>query len=308
LGNPGAIFSPAKNTSSAPGSASGSPAVPSGTLASATPASAPGGYSSAAPGSVLARLQAKWRQEAENKRQKKNKEAKEKEKKSRAELKRKIEKIEQAHKFAKKKKKNAAKKKAQKQRMKAEAEQKRLKKKTKRARKLAKKNVRTKRTKRLPKKKRLPRTERSKKLSVKKCGFVVRRKYSINVLLYFILMPFFIASIIRLFCFKYRVLLNRYRLLARYLVRFLAPLAAVMVTFLRTSTCCLTALCRLLLRPLGLVPGLLAVAALAARRLVALFSQFLGRFALVPSPAPVSAPIRRMVSARCRIWVVYEAP
>jgi hypothetical protein len=27
-----------------------------------------------------------------------------------------------------------------------------------------------------------------------------------------------------------------------------------------------------------------------------------------PPPAPVSAPIRRMMSARCRVWVVYEAP
>jgi hypothetical protein len=111
LGNPGAIFSPAKNTFFTPGSASGSPAVPSDTLAPATPASAPEGYSSAAPGSVLARLQAKWRQEAENKRQKKNKKAKKKKKESKAELKRKIEKIEQAHKFVKKKKKDEKKKK-----------------------------------------------------------------------------------------------------------------------------------------------------------------------------------------------------
>jgi hypothetical protein len=59
LGNPGATFSPAKNTSSASGFASDSPAVPSGTLAPAIPAFAPGGYSPAAPGSVLARLQAK---------------------------------------------------------------------------------------------------------------------------------------------------------------------------------------------------------------------------------------------------------
>jgi hypothetical protein len=78
LGNPGAIFSPAKNIFFAPGSASGSPVVHSGTLAPATPVFAPGGYSPAAPGSVLARLQAKWRQKAENKRQKKNKKAKKK--------------------------------------------------------------------------------------------------------------------------------------------------------------------------------------------------------------------------------------
>jgi hypothetical protein len=112
LGNFGATFSPAKNTFFASGFASGSPAVPSGTLAPAILASASGGYSPAAPGSVLARLQAKWRQEAEDKRQKKNKEAKEKEEKSRAELKLKTKEIEQAHKLAKKEKKNAARKKA----------------------------------------------------------------------------------------------------------------------------------------------------------------------------------------------------
>jgi septal ring factor EnvC (AmiA/AmiB activator) len=110
LGNFGAIFLFAKNTSFAPGSASGFPAVRSGTLAPATPAFASGGYSSAAPGSVLARLQAKWRQEAENKRQK-NKEAKEKKEKFKAELKRKTEKIEQVHKLAKKEKKDEKKKK-----------------------------------------------------------------------------------------------------------------------------------------------------------------------------------------------------
>jgi hypothetical protein len=147
LGNPGAIFSFAKNTFFAPGSASGSPAVPSGTLALATPAFASGSYFSAAPGSVLARLQAKWKQEAEDKRQKKNEEAKEKEEKSRAELKRKAKEIEQAYKLAKKEKKDAARKKAQKQRMKAEAEQKRLKKKVKRARELAKKKRKNKKDK-----------------------------------------------------------------------------------------------------------------------------------------------------------------
>jgi hypothetical protein len=147
LGNPGATFSPAKNTFSASGSASGSPAVLSGTLAPATPTSASGSYSPAAPGSVLARLQAKWRQKAEDKRQKKNEEAKKKKEKSRAELKRKTKEIEQAHKLAKKKKKDAAKKKAQKQRMKAEAEQKRLKKKAKRARELAKKKRENKKNK-----------------------------------------------------------------------------------------------------------------------------------------------------------------
>jgi DNA repair exonuclease SbcCD ATPase subunit len=112
LGNPDATSFSAKNTSFAPGSASGSPAVPLGTLAPATPAFASGSYSSAAPGSVLARLQAKWRQEAEDKRQKKNEEAKEKKEKSKAELKRKIKEIEQAYKFAKKEKKDAARKKA----------------------------------------------------------------------------------------------------------------------------------------------------------------------------------------------------
>jgi hypothetical protein len=139
-------------------------------------------------------------------------------------------------------------------------------------------------------------------------SFVARRKYNINVLLYFILMPFFTAMMVKLLCFECRVLLNRYRLLARYLVRFLASLAVAMVTFLRTSTCCPTAFRRFLLRPLGLVPGLLAVAALAARRLVALLPQFLGKFALIPSPAPVSASIRRMISARYFIWIIYEAP
>jgi hypothetical protein len=62
LSNSDETFFSAKNTSSAPGSASGSSAVPSGTLAPATVASAPGGYSPAAPGSVLARLQATWTQ------------------------------------------------------------------------------------------------------------------------------------------------------------------------------------------------------------------------------------------------------
>jgi hypothetical protein len=161
---------------------------------------------------------------------------------------------------------------------------------------------------RLPKRRKLPRSERSKKLSVRNCGFVARREYSIDVLLYFILMPFFTATMIRLLYLECRILLNRYRLLARYLVRFLAFLAAAMVTFFRTLTCCSTALRRLLLRPLGLVTGLLAVAALAARRLVALFPQFLGRFALIPPPAPVNAPIQKIISARCRIWVIYEAP
>jgi hypothetical protein len=140
LGNPGAISSPAKNTSFAPGSASGSPAVPPGTLDPATPASAPGGYSPAAPGSVLALLQAKWRQEDEDRRQTKNKEAKEKMEEAKAEE------TERAYKLAKKekrnekkKKKKAAKKKVKKQREKAEIEQKRLKKEAGRARELAEK-------------------------------------------------------------------------------------------------------------------------------------------------------------------------
>jgi hypothetical protein len=147
LGNPGATSSPARNTSFASGSASGSPAVPSGTLAPAIPASASGSYSPAAPGSVLARLRAKWRQKAEDKRQKKNEEAKEKEEKFRAELKRKAEEIEQAYKLAKKEKKDAARKKAQKQRMKGEVEQKRLKKEAERARELTKKKRKNKKDK-----------------------------------------------------------------------------------------------------------------------------------------------------------------
>jgi cation transport ATPase len=271
LGNLNATSFPAKNTFFAPGFASDSPAVPSGTLASATPASAPGGYFFAAPGSVLAHLQAKWRQEAEDKRQKKNKKAKEKEEKSRAELKRKTKEIEQAHKLAKKKKKNAARKKAQKQRMKAEAEQKRLKKKAERARELAKKKRKNKKDKTTAEKEKAALKRKIKKIKRKKCGFVARRKYSINVLLCFILMPFFIIIMVKLLCFECRILLNRYRLLARYMVRFLAPLAAAMVTPFQTSICYSTALRRLSFRPLELVPGLLAVAALAARRLVALF-------------------------------------
>jgi hypothetical protein len=140
LGNPDAIPFPAKNTSFAPGSASGSPAVPPGTLAPATPASASGGYSPAAPGSVLARLQAKWRQETEDKRQKTNKEAKEKKEEAKAEE------TERAHELAKKekkdekkKKKKAAKKEVKKQQEKAEVEQKRVEKKAGRVRELTEK-------------------------------------------------------------------------------------------------------------------------------------------------------------------------
>jgi hypothetical protein len=178
LGNPGATSSFAKNTSFAPGSASGSPAVPLGTLSPATLASAPGSYSSAAPGSVLARLQAKWRQEAENKRQKKNEEAKEKEEKSRAELKRKVKGIEQAHKLAKKEKKDAARKKAQKQRMKAEAEQKRLKKEVKQARELAKKKRENKKNKITAEKKEAALKRKVKK--VKREKLRLRRKAKIQ--------------------------------------------------------------------------------------------------------------------------------
>jgi hypothetical protein len=178
LGNPGAISSSAKNTFFASGFASGSPAVPSGTLAPATPTSASGSYSSAAPGSVLARLQAKWRQEVENKRQKKNEKTKEKKEKSRAELKRKTEKIEQAYKLAKKEKKNAAKKKAQKQRMEAEAEQKRLKKEAERARKLAKKKRENKKNKTTAKKKEAALKREIKK--VKREKLRLRRKAKIQ--------------------------------------------------------------------------------------------------------------------------------
>jgi hypothetical protein len=178
LGNLNATFSPAKNTFFAFGSASGSPIIPSGTLAPATPAFASGIYSPAAPGSVLARLQAKYKQKAENKRQKKNEKAKEKKEKSKTELKRKAKKIEQAYKLAKKEKKNAVRKKAQKQRMKAKAEQKRLKKKAERARELAKKKRENKKDKTTAEKEKAVLKRKIKKVKRKKLRF--RRKAKIQ--------------------------------------------------------------------------------------------------------------------------------
>jgi hypothetical protein len=159
-----------------------------------------------------------------------------------AELKRKAEKVEQAHKLAKKekkdkKKKKAPRKKTQKQRIKAEAEQKRLKKKAKRARKLAKRKRKKKKNKITAQKKAAQKREikkvKRKKMRLRRKAEIQRRYAAV-----FYSNALFIATMVKLLCFGCRVLLNRYRLLALYLIRFLAPLSASMVTSLRTDYLC----------------------------------------------------------------------
>jgi hypothetical protein len=149
----------------------------------------------------------------------------------------------------KKKKKKAVKKEVKKQRKKAEAERKRSKKKVERARELAKKKKK-KENKITAEKKKSPKSGRLKSSSVRKCSFAVRRKISI-IVLYPFLSPPSIAIMGKLLYLGCRVFLNLYSLLARLPVRFLAYLAAVVITSLWTSMCCCpTALRRFPLRPL----------------------------------------------------------